>query len=83
MSKPPRYASTTKGREAAAAEIERMVRDIATTGRYVFAIHPRRMGGLLEIVVITAEGELISHTAPTLNEAYLAAMHWPATPPPF
>ena len=82
MSKPP-YASTTAGRQAAAAEIERMVMDInATTERWLHAIHPR-LGGRWEVVTITADGAPLHHDGATLDAAYLAAMQWPATPPPF
>lgn len=31
----------------------------------------------------TEQGDLHQHTGKTLEEAHLAALHWPETPPPF
>ena len=83
MSKPTPYASTTKARTEAAAEIETMGEDIETTGRHLYSIHPRRLGGRWEVVTITADGAPLHHDGATLDAAYLASMQWPATPPPF
>jgi hypothetical protein len=83
MSKPTRYASTTKGREAAAAEIERMDDDIRRRGAWVMGIYRLSNTRRWAIVTIEPDGDSEEHTGPTLNDAYLAAMHYPAPPPPF
>ena len=76
---PPRYASTTEGRNEAAAEIERMARDISEVQGAVVTIRHYTYANRWEIVT----AGLIEHTGDTLDAAYLAAMHWPDTPPPF
>lgn len=86
MSEPTKYASTTKARNEAAAEIERMAADIATTGRVFNGMFPPFIGSDNEgwrIETIDEDGYTWEHDAPTLDAAYLAAMHWPSTPPPF
>lgn len=76
------YASTTAGRQAAAAEIERMVNDIATMGRELYAIYtPPDLSWIIE--TISTDGNISEHTGATLDAAYLAAMNWPDTPPLF
>ena len=80
------YASTTAGRNEAAAEIERMAADIATTGRVFNGLFPPFPGSDNEdwrIETIDDDGYTWEHDGPTLDAAYLVAMHWPATPPPF
>jgi hypothetical protein len=70
------YASTTAGRNEAAAEIERMARDISEAQGAVVTIRHYTYANKWEIVT----AGLIEHTAPTLNEAYLAALAWPDDP---
>jgi len=87
MTKPTtRYASTTKVRNEAAAEIERMDDDLEQDGRKLYAIYPpiglRREDGW-RVSFIDGFGEVYDFDAETLNEAYLLALAWPDTPPPF
>lgn len=73
------YASTTKGRNEAEAEIERMIADIAMMGRELYAIYaPPDLSWIIE--TISVDGNISEHTGATLDEAYLKALAWPATP---
>ena len=85
MSKPP-YTSTTAGRQAAAAEIERIMSDLEQDGRKLYAIYPpiglRRKDGW-RVSFVDKRGEVYDFDAETLTEAYLLALAWPGTPPPF
>ena len=84
MTKPANpYASTTAGRAAAAAEIERMAADLKQHDRALFAIYQADNTGGWRLEFSDIQGFIYAVDGDTLDAAYLAAMHWPGTPPPF
>lgn len=61
-----------------------MAEEIANHGRRLAAIYrPETNGAPWVIWTHGGHGDLHQHMGKTLEDAYLAALYWPETPPPF
>ena len=71
-------------RRKAAQAIEDMAADLQARGLALFGIYPPTLtDNAWLLVVVDADGESQRFEAAILDDCYLAAMHYPDTPPPF
>ena len=65
-------------RRKAEQAIEDMAADLQARGLTLYAVHPPIDGGWM-IEVVAANGDILSFIEATLDDCYLAALHYPAT----
>jgi len=70
-------------RRKAAQAIEDMAADLQARGLALWSVRAPGKSGEWNLRVVLPDGSFLGFVEPTLDECYLAAMHYPDTPPPF